>query len=185
MVACPPDSQDAQFMNQLSNAAIYFIDGGNLYIDLFADAGTMRFVPQGSPPPSPDAPSGEVDGSTFYLVSFGALGQEQAVISGTQITAVFVNNQITGNAGCNNYSGTLTPVDNFFVVDGIITTRMFCAEPAGVMDQEQAYLAGLGNITGYQWQQGVVNDVAVVTNGTIFYNLPDGSAGIMNFVSSQ
>ena len=185
MVACPPDSQDAQFMNQLSNAAIYFIDGGNLYIDLFADAGTMRFVPQGSPPPNPDAPSGEVDGSTFYLVSFGALGQEQAVISGTQITAVFVNNQITGNAGCNNYSGTLTPVDNFFVVDGIITTRMFCAEPAGVMDQEQAYLAGLGNITGYQWQQGVVNDVAVVTNGTIFYNLPDGSAGIMNFVSSQ
>lgn len=184
MAACPPDSQDAQFMNQLSNAAIYFIDGGNLYIDLFADAGTMRFVPQGSPPPNPDAPAGEADGSTFYLVSFGAQGQEQPVLPGTQITADFADSTLTGNAGCNNYSGTLVSTNDYFVVEGIITTRMFCAEPAGVMDQEQAYLAGLGDITGYQWDQNMVNDATMVTNLLVLYNLPDGSPGVMNFVGS-
>ena len=172
-------------MNQLSSATIYFIDGGNLYMDLPADSGTMRFVPQGAPPPNPDTPAGEVDGSLFYLVSFGALGQEQVVLAGTQITADFANGQITGNAGCNNYSGTLTPVNDYFVVEGIITTRKFCSEPAGVMEQEQAYLAALGSVTGYQWEQGVVNDVTVATNILVTYNLPDGSPGVMNFVSSQ
>ena len=184
MVACPSDSQDQQFLNQLSNAAIYFIDGGNLYMDLPADSGTMRFIPQGSPPPNPDAPSGGADGSTFYLVSFGAQGQEQAVLPGTQITADFADGRVSGSAGCNNYSGTLTPNGDFFTVTGIATTRKLCSEPAGIMEQEQAYLAGLGAITGYQWQQGVVNDVSVVTNGQIFYTTPDGQAGIMNFIST-
>ena len=185
MAICPDDSQDAQFLNQLSSAVIYFIDGGNLYLDLPADSGTMRFVPQGSPPPNPEAPSGEADGSTFYLVSFGALGQEQPVLPGTQITADFANSTISGDAGCNNYSGTLVPTNDYFVVEGITTTRMFCAEPAGVMDQEQAYLAGLSDVTGYQWDQDLVNDVTVVTNLLVSYNLPDGSPGVMNFVSSQ
>ena len=184
MVACAPDSQDAQFLNQLTSAVIYFIDGGNLYLDLPADSGTMRFIPQGSPPPNPDAPAGEVDGNTFYLVSYGALSQPQAIIAGTQITADFANGAVTGSAGCNNYSGTLVSANDHFVVEGIVTTRKICAEPAGIMEQEQAYLAALGSVTGYQWQQGVVNDVTVVTNGQIFYNLPDGSAGVMNFVST-
>lgn len=185
MAACPPDSQAAQFINQLSSAVIYFIDGGNLYLNLPANSGTMRFVPQGSPPPNPDAPSGGADGITFYLVSFGAQGQEQAVIPGTQITADFADGKVTGSAGCNNYSGTLTPANDYFTVTGIATTRKFCSEPAGIMDQESAYLAALGNITSYQWEQGVVNDVSVVTNGQIFYTTPDGQNGVMNFVSSQ
>lgn len=43
LMACPPDSQDALFAQQLSAARIYFFKDGMLYLDLFADAGTMRF----------------------------------------------------------------------------------------------------------------------------------------------
>ena len=184
MAACPSDSLETQFISQLSNAAIYFIEGGNLYLDLPADSGTMRFTPQGTQPPEPDAPAGEADGSTLYLVSFGPEGSEQSVLPGTQITASFSDTQLTGSAGCNNYSGTLTPVNDYFTVDGIVTTRKMCAEPAGIMEQEQAYLAALAGTGGYLWEQQLVNDTTLVTSGQIFYTLPDGTTGVMNFVSS-
>lgn len=184
MAACPPDSLDQQFMTQLSSAAIYFIEGGNLYLDLPADSGTMRFIPQGSPPPIEDAPAGEGDNLTFFLDSFGPQGDEQALLPGTQITASFAGDQVTGNAGCNNYSGTLTPVEDYFTVGPIIVTNQYCAEPAGVMEQEQAYLSALEATGGYQWEEKLVNGTTLATTGRLFYTQPDGSVGILNFVSS-
>ena len=46
MVACPAGSLADTFLSQLNSASIYFIEGGNLYLDLPADSGTMRFVPR-------------------------------------------------------------------------------------------------------------------------------------------
>lgn len=185
-MACPPDTMDSAFLQQLSAAAIYFINGGSLYMDLPADSGTMRFVPQGAPIPSPDPepPAGEADDSTLYLVSYGPVAAPQALIAGTSITASFADEMISGFAGCNNYSGTLTPEGDHFTVSGIVTTRMFCAEPAGVMEQEQAYLAGLETVSGYQWEQNLVGSSTLVTQGQLFYTLPDGGVGVMNFVAS-
>lgn len=184
MAACPPDSLESQFLSQLSSSAIYFIEGGNLYLDLPADSGTMRFAPQGAAAPNPDAPAGKADGSTLYLISFGPADAQQPVLAGTQITASFGDQNVSGNAGCNNYSGTLAPVNDYFTVGPIITTRKTCNEPASVMEQEQAYLAALEGTGGYQWEQQLVNGTTLVTSGQIFYTLPDDTAGVMNFVSS-
>jgi len=184
LAACPPDSLESQFLAHLTNVVIFFIEGGNLYLDLQVDSGTMRFTPQGASLPDPDAPAGEASGSTFYLVSFGPQGTEQPVLSGSQITASFAGNQVTGNAGCNNYSGTLTPQNDYFAVGPLVTTRKLCNNPAGVMEQEQAYLAALEGTSGYQWEQQLVNNTSLVTSGQIFYILPNGNSGVMNFVSS-
>ena len=43
--ACPPESLSDQFIEHLGYAAIYFFEDGNLYIDLFADGGTLEFAP--------------------------------------------------------------------------------------------------------------------------------------------
>ncbi len=43
LVACGDDSLDAQFTTLLSSAASYVMDGDELVISLFADAGTMHF----------------------------------------------------------------------------------------------------------------------------------------------
>jgi heat shock protein HslJ len=184
MVACPSDSMDVQFMQQLSAAAIYFIDGGNLYMDLPADSGTMRFVPQGAPIPAPNPPADEAEGVTFTLLSFGPTAAPQAVIPGSIITANFSGNTVSGSAGCNNYSGTLTTEGDHFIIGNILTTRMACGEPAGVMEQEQAFLTALEAVNGYAWQQSPVNNTTLVTQGQLFYTLPDGSPGVMNFVSA-
>jgi len=41
--ACPEDSLDQAYMRQLENVAIFFVEGGDLYIDQRFDSGTMRF----------------------------------------------------------------------------------------------------------------------------------------------
>jgi heat shock protein HslJ len=46
LMGCPPDSQANQFLAGLAASAIYFIEDGNLFIDLVADSGTMQFAPQ-------------------------------------------------------------------------------------------------------------------------------------------
>ncbi|MBW2198948.1 MAG: META domain-containing protein [Deltaproteobacteria bacterium] len=42
--ACPPDSLEQTFLQNLNSAAIYFMKEGQLYIDLKYDTGTMKFV---------------------------------------------------------------------------------------------------------------------------------------------
>jgi heat shock protein HslJ len=184
MAACPDDSQADQFLAELSSAVIYFVQNNNLYLDLPVDSGTMRFVPEGTSPPAPDAPAGDAEGQTFYVASFGSASAPQPVINGTEITAHFGNDQISGFAGCNNYSGTLTATGDYFTVTNVVTTRKVCADD--VMAQEQAYLAGLQATTGYDWQQNVVGAAGtVVTEGQIFYTQADGTPGVMNLIASQ
>jgi hypothetical protein len=45
--ACPENSQDAAFLQYLSAAVIWFTQEGDLFFDLFADSGTMRFAAAG------------------------------------------------------------------------------------------------------------------------------------------
>ena len=47
MAACPPESRSDDFVKYLGAAAIYFFEEGDLFIDLMADGGTMRFRPYG------------------------------------------------------------------------------------------------------------------------------------------
>jgi len=45
LVACPPGSRSEEFLKYLGSAAIYFYQPGELFLDLMADGGTMRFTP--------------------------------------------------------------------------------------------------------------------------------------------
>ena len=42
--ACPPDSLDDRFLQELSATVIYFTEGEELFLDLQYDSGTMRFA---------------------------------------------------------------------------------------------------------------------------------------------
>lgn len=190
LAACPDDSQDQLFIQSLTNASIYFFEGSDLLMDQFADAGTLRFSPAGSSAGTPieSAPgsvSGGAAGVPFRVVSFGPAGAENALMPGTTITATFddVAGIVSGNAGCNTYTGTLTPTTMAFTVGPIASTLMFCAEPAGVMDQETAYLTALAGTNGYRWEQSRTAAGSLVTTGTLSYALGDGTTGIINLVS--
>jgi heat shock protein HslJ len=201
LAACRDDSLDQQYLAALADAAIYFFEGGDLFLDLPADSGSMQFTAgdaaapaapeataeaaaEATPTPAPESDSviSPALGLTFSLVSYGPQGAEQSVIEGTSITGVFTTEAVTGNAGCNDYSGVITPVEDYFTIGPVAVNEQACAEPAGVMEQEQAYLAALQGTSGYLWQQDA-SAGTVITGARLTYVLEDGTTGNLNFVA--
>ena len=45
LAACPAESRSDDFIKNLGFAAIYFFQDGHLFIDLFADGGTLELAP--------------------------------------------------------------------------------------------------------------------------------------------
>jgi heat shock protein HslJ len=94
-----------------------------------------------------------LEDTTWVLESYGELGKMKAVIADTEITAEFVSAEETvkGSAGCNSYFGNYDLKGSQLSVPGPIgATEMYCMEPKGVMDQEQAYLAALQSAESYE-----------------------------------
>ena len=69
MAACPPGSLSDDFVKYLGFAAIYFFEEGDLFIDLMADGGTMRFSPNAG-----SAESGDFDPGAEPLFATLTLG---------------------------------------------------------------------------------------------------------------
>jgi len=125
-------------------------------------------VPQ-APPPS-EGPLTGLNGTRWWLVSMRNI----VLRPGTTITADFainadgVTGTISGTGGCNNYSA---PILGYFQVGPAGTTKMFCAEPPGVMEQESSYLAMLA--TSNRITQAN-NQLVIGTVGglLVYYNRP-------------
>jgi heat shock protein HslJ len=63
-------------------------------------------------------------------------------LAGTEITALFDQyGNLSGNTGCNNYISKFLVNDRAIEIGPVAATRMFCAEPEGIMEQESNYLA--------------------------------------------
>lgn len=77
----------------------------------------------------------------------GVNNGSQALVSvalGTTLTLDFsLDGQVSGNSGCNQYSGSYTQEGNNLSVSTLASTRMMCVEPEGVMDQEQQFQTAL------------------------------------------
>ena len=70
---------------------------------------------------------------------------------GTELTAAFgEDGTLSGSAGCNNYSAGYEVDGNNISIGLPISTMMACAEPAGIMEQEQEYLTALPTAATYQ-----------------------------------
>jgi len=101
-------------------------------------------------PPVPPFNGEDYELSRLYDAEAGL----QPLIGGTEIT-LSLNPDLTfdGSAGCNTYSGTYQVSGSSLSLDVGTVSRMACSEPAGVMEQESAYLARLETVTGYRYAQ--------------------------------
>lgn len=138
MMACLPDimAQEQQFLANLQLAASYSIEGDMLMIANAEGATTLTFV------------AGQeisLTGTEWGAVNYN--NGNQAVVSlilDTAITANFgEDGQLSGSAGCNNYTASYTVEGENISIGPAASTRMFCAEPEGIMEQEAQYLAAL------------------------------------------
>jgi heat shock protein HslJ len=74
----------------------------------------------------------------------------QSVLSDTEITIIFQADLVAkGSAGCNTYQGPYTVNGSQLSLGQPVVTLLTCGEPAGIMEQETAYLALLQQTSSF------------------------------------
>jgi heat shock protein HslJ len=75
----------------------------------------------------------------------------KSAINGTHLTATFgESGSLSGSAGCNEYHATYTSGRGAIHIDQPSAQQRECAQPPGVMEQEQAYLHALTVAARYE-----------------------------------
>ena len=87
---------------------------------------------------------------TWEVTSFLQGDGVSSLVEGSRITATFAEGgKLSGSAGCNDYTGTYTLGAGELKITDVSATELACEIPAGVMEQEQAFLAALPRTAGY------------------------------------
>lgn len=137
-------TQETTYLSLLQSTATFVIEGDQL--TLFLADGNPILVYQAVEPTV-------LEGTLWVMTAYNN-GREavQGALEGAEVTAVFANGEVNGSAGCNTYFGEYTLDGANIAIGPLASTRMFCAEPEGLMDQEAAFLAAMQNAATYQIQ---------------------------------
>lgn len=86
----------------------------------------------------------DLAGSSWEVTAYNT-GREAVagVPAGVTLTLTFADGRMAGSAGCNRFTGSYTQEGTRLTPGSIATTRRMCAEPDGVMQVEQAFVAAL------------------------------------------
>ncbi len=77
--------------------------------------------------------------------------QGEPILPDSAITARFsADGRVAGNAGCNDYAGAYDLGEETIAIGPLRTTRKFCQQPEGLMEQERLYLAALQAAATYR-----------------------------------
>ena len=139
-MACPPavDAQAKAFIAALTGAGKYRI--ANEQLELQAPDGAVLATL---------ARQSEMLAGTSWRIT-GINNGRQAVVSvlaGTAPTLAFAaDGRASGSAGCNSFNSRYTVDGAHLKFAPPASTRKMCAEPPGVMEQEQQFLAALETV---------------------------------------
>jgi heat shock protein HslJ len=109
-----------------------------------------------------------LNGTTWELYSIG----QYSPVPGSKTTIRFEGGQVSGLGGCNQYGGEYKVSGQTLAFGALHMTEMACTSPAGVMEQESAYLKFLGEAQRF-----------AVTDGQLQIYRSDGEA--LTFVRAQ
>lgn len=138
--------QESRYLSLLGSAARFRIEGDRLTVSDASGADILVFRKEVPPVPLP------FTGTNWTLESISTgNGAVSSVIAGTVIDAAFSGDgKVTGSAGCNRYFADYTLNGTSLRFGPAGATKMYCHDPAGVMQQEQDYLAALGAVGSYR-----------------------------------
>ena len=140
--------QETAYINTLGQVKTYSVADSQLTLKDASGKTILVFQAQ----------SQDLAGTSWEVVNFNNGNQAiVGVITGTSLTAEFgKDGTLSGNGGCNNYSGPYTVDGDKIKIGPLASTMMACAEPEGVMEQETQYLAALQLAESYQVEGGVL-----------------------------
>ena len=144
LMAClePADvmALESAYMAALTNVRSYRMDAGKLVLLDAAGTDLVVLSPAGS---------ATLEGTLWQLTGYRQGDGVSSLVLGTEITATLADGTVSGTAGCNQYTAPYTRDGDMLTVGPAASTRMACMEPAGVMEQETAYLTALSAAATY------------------------------------
>jgi heat shock protein HslJ len=136
-------TQESAFMVALGKVAAYRLKAARLEL-LDAEGKVQLTFSVQEPLP--------LAGTTWAMTSLN--NGQQAVVStleGVDVTAIFESgDRVGGSAGCNAYSAEYKVNGSSLTISQAVSTLMACETPAGVMEQEAAYLKALENAAAFK-----------------------------------
>ena len=116
---------------------------------------TVPPTPVSTPSVEPQAVA-ELTGTIWYMETYhDSQGNLVPFLSGSVITAKFgQDGTLSGSSGCNTYSGSYQLDGDQLQIGPLASTMMACLEPAGLMDQETAYLQVLSTAASFRLADG-------------------------------
>jgi heat shock protein HslJ len=142
-IACEPaaDAVERGYLDALARVTRWRLDGADLVL-LDDEDELLRFRVA--------SPVGEWEATTIQTGI--AL---TSPVPGSMITATFADDgTLTGSAGCNTYRTSFTADRGAIEILPLASTKKSCGSPAGVMEQEAAYLAALPTAVRYRLDGG-------------------------------
>jgi heat shock protein HslJ len=89
-------------------------------------------------------------GTTWRVLYYNNGKQDVvSVMAQTKLTATFARSDVSGFAGCNDYRGAFKTNPRQISIGALSSTKKYCGDPPGVMEQESKYLAALESAATY------------------------------------
>lgn len=150
MMACvgPVGEFEPVFHSLLATATGFEMVGNEL--SLWNEAGEVVLQFASFAPPTLEGP---------IWMANGINNGQEAVVSlaaETSATATFAGGTVSGNAGCNTFNAPYTLDGESLTIGPAVSTMMFCAEPAELMDQEALFLAALEKVATWEIHNSVL-----------------------------
>jgi heat shock protein HslJ len=90
----------------------------------------------------------DIVGPKWTITSYVFNGAMKPVVSGATADITFADDKtVSGSGGCNSFHGSYTLDGDSIKIGPLAATQKFCADPAGVMNQEQAIMSALEQAT--------------------------------------
>lgn len=138
-MACPQDVMDqaSVFQGALRRANAWRMEGGQLQL-LDGAAVVATFAPLAK----------TLAGTSWRVTGYNNGKQAVAsVLQDTRLGFAFANDgKVEGTAGCNRFTGTYASDGAALSFGPLAATRMACAKPEKIMEQEQQFLTALGTV---------------------------------------
>jgi heat shock protein HslJ len=109
---------------------------------------TATSVPTNAPTPVPIPPQ-----ASNYLWVLTQVNN-QPPVANSLVTLKFSGYTASGTSGCNTYSASVQYNGTALIFSNIATGKKTCSAPAGVMQQESAYLNALAQVKSFRLDQG-------------------------------
>lgn len=161
MACAPPaDRIEQSYLAALGRVAGWRLDREELVLSDADDAELLRYAPA--------TPVGEWEVT-------GLLRGDASVspLAGTTLTARFgEDGSLSGSSGCNSYTTSFTIDKGSIEIGPPAGTKKACGEPAGVMEQEAAYLAALPTAVSFRLAGSVLQLIGADGASLVTYARP-------------